>query len=503
MSLRNLYSIICILLCFAFLSCASKDQNSLKQPVDNNHNNLEEFFKAIVFLDAEGVSDYLNNGFDANAKKDDKTALMLAVITPYFVPSQADKENISSGKMSREDIINERRRQIIQNLIDKGANINTVDKNKKTALMLTIVITEKSYDYRESLLGIEVNVSEDQKIFDPDSQYHNLDVWTTKAPQASTMQIFEVLIEAGIDVNIADRYGRTSLMLVAESFFDTTKVTRMLIDAGADVDMTDKRGRTVLIQTLVEIEKVLELDGDSIRRAILAGMIEILIESGAKLNATDTNDRTALELILALLNRDIKLDAIMPILVDSVDLNNISLANRNNLILHIFRSDDNNAVKALFEKDTDINIVDEDGRTPLLQLLELAQQEFIPNIVKMVKSLIEAGEDVNVENGKEGRYKGWTPLMFASSLPWSQSYPQYKLDIVKILLEARADPKARDERHWSVLMIASANLHPDDPASEDIVEELLKNEADPNIVNHLWTALMFASRSGSINAVKA
>ena len=71
-----------------------------------------------------------------------------------------------------------------------------------------------------------------------------------------------------------------------------------------------------------------------------------------------------------------------------------------------------------------------------------------------------------------------------------------------MLLEAEANPKAEDSRYWTVLMIATANLNPNDPASEDIVKELLKNEADPNAVNHLWTALMFATRSGSINAVR-
>ena len=174
MSLRDLYFIIFILFCFA--CCAPKNKNSLRQPVDSN-NSLEEFFKAIAFLDVEGVSNHLNSGFDANVRRGDKTALMLAVITPYFVPSKADKERVSSKPSVKINIVNERRKKIIQNLIERGADIDARDKHHKTVLMLAIAIIGKSYDYREDLLGIEIKVSDGPKFFDLISQYHNSDIW--------------------------------------------------------------------------------------------------------------------------------------------------------------------------------------------------------------------------------------------------------------------------------------------------------------------------------------
>ena len=426
MNFKNLYLTRCILICLIFLGCGSKNKNLSELPQETQKTS-EQFFKAIALLDTETVSDYLNNRFDANTRRDDKTALMLAIITPYFLPSQEDKARVSSGQSTKENIVNERRKQIIQSLINKGASINATDENNKTALLLTITITGRSFDYRKELLGIEIKTSDGQKISDPNSRYHGLDIWTTHITETSTFQISQILIEAGADVNIADRYGRVPLTSVIHRFFNMTPFVQMLIDAGANVDATDENGNTVLIQALMEIEKT----DDSIRQALLEELVEIIIEA-----------------------------------------------------------------------DADMSVTNKNGRTLLIQLLEMAQQKFIHNIVEMVDLLIKVEADVNIKNERDGHYRGWTPLMLACSLPPSQSHPEYKLDIVKILLKAEADPKARNDQNWTVLMIASANLNPNDPASEDIVEELLKNGANPNIINYLWTPLMFASRSGSVNAVR-
>ena len=287
--MRSLYPIV--LLCFIFFSCAPKNRNSFNeigpssqsQGVDNTP---KAFFKAIALLDVETVSSYLNNGVNVNTRKNRKTALMLAIITPYFLPSNEDKEKVSSRQTSREDIINERKKQIIQILVEKGAHINARDKNNKTALMLAITTTRKSYDYRKDLLGIEIKISDGQIIFDHNSRYHNFDIWTTRTSEATTIQILQMLINAGANVNLADRYGRTSLMLAVENFFDTIPITQILIDAGADVNATDRRGRTVLIRTL-EQAKQISKSGETIRLTILEETIEMLINAGAKSNLVD------------------------------------------------------------------------------------------------------------------------------------------------------------------------------------------------------------------------
>ena len=468
MNFKNLCPIICILLFLVSLGCSSKNETSLKQP-QNTNKTSEEFFKAIALLDVEAVSNHLNNGSDVNARKNDKTALMLAIITPYFLPSQEDKEKISSGQSSREDIINEKRKQIIQNLIEKGADIDARNKHNKTALMLAITITKKSFDYRKNLLGFEINVSDEQRISDHGSKYHNSDIWTTNLSETSTLQISQALIEAGANVNLADKYGRTPLMLVAESLLLTTipLLTQTLIDADANVNATNNSGRTTLIQILAQIEKVPK-PINSLRWTMLEKMITILIKAGADLNITDENGRTTLEIILITLsdpNRNMRIDSIMSTLIENVNLNTISSTDRDRLITYIFRNGNVKVAEALFK--TNVNLINEDGKTPLIRLLEMAQQEeHIPNIAEMirllinaeadvnatdeygtppltivlklvkekieeiefdivevVRLLIDAEADVNFKDEQDSRYKGWTPLMFASSLPPLQSSP--------------------------------------------------------------------------------
>ena len=146
------------------------------------------------------------------------------------------------------------------------------DENSKTALMLAMTTARRSYDYRKDLLGVEIKILDGQTIFD---------IWTSRTSEVTTTQITQILIKAGADVNIADRYGRTPLMLVVENFFDTTPIMQMLINAGADVNAKDNRGRTILTQILMQVEQTLR-SKRVIRRAILEETIEMLIDAGAK-----------------------------------------------------------------------------------------------------------------------------------------------------------------------------------------------------------------------------
>jgi ankyrin repeat protein len=84
------------------------------------------------------------------------------------------------------------------------------------------------------------------------------------------MQIAELLIRAGADVNEGGHIGRTPLLKT-----DDLRLTELLIMAGADVNKSDETGRTPLM---------------------VAGMEEakLLIDSGADVNAKDNYGMSAL-----------------------------------------------------------------------------------------------------------------------------------------------------------------------------------------------------------------
>ena len=96
---------------------------------------------------------------------------------------------------------------LIIELIDKGADINTPDKDGYTALMYVV-----RYNY----------------------------VWLAK-----------ILIKAGANVNAQDDGGRTALMWT--TLYDyPLQIAELLIEGGADINIVDKTGRTVFDFAIME-----------------------------------------------------------------------------------------------------------------------------------------------------------------------------------------------------------------------------------------------------------
>jgi ankyrin repeat protein len=54
------------------------------------------------------------------------------------------------------------------------------------------------------------------------------------------------LIEAGANVNVKDRNGKTPLMVASEHSSGTVAKIQLLLDNGATLDVTDKTGKNAL-----------------------------------------------------------------------------------------------------------------------------------------------------------------------------------------------------------------------------------------------------------------
>jgi ankyrin repeat protein len=86
------------------------------------------------------------------------------------------------------------------------------------------------------------------------------------------------LLSRSVDPDAGDDGGTTALMLLIPRP-DTLGLARDLIDAGADVNVTDRRGRTALM------------------KAVAGGqteMIRLLLDAGASVHLADANGETAL-----------------------------------------------------------------------------------------------------------------------------------------------------------------------------------------------------------------
>ena len=104
---------------------------------------------------------------------------------------------------------------------------------------------------------------------------------------------------------------------------------------------------------------------------------------------------------------------------------------------HAVRNGNREMVQLLLYRGADVNLSDEGGSTPLMQLGEDAT-------VDMVWDLINAGARINQKT-----YYGHTALMSAAS--------RNNSDILKVLLEAGADVNAANEDGTTPLMIAASD----------------------------------------------
>lgn len=134
-------------------------------------------------------------------------------------------------------------------------------------------------------------------------------------------------------------------------------------------------------------------------------------------------------------------------------------------------------VRSALQSGTNVNIADENGRTPLMLAAFNGHTE-------VVRLLIDAGAKVPVRDAV-----GRTALMYASTGP--------SADTVKLLIESGAKVNAADSHErWTALMWAAAE------GQRDVVRVLLEKGADPNLKDDDGdTAASFARRNNHTEVV--
>jgi ankyrin repeat protein len=200
--------------------------------------------------------------------------------------------------------------ETIKLLLAAGASVDAIDKQGQTVLMHACQASTRLdvEPFIKAGAGATVNQKDARG-------------WTAlmyAVPRYNGLKDAELLIAAGANVNDANAEGQTVLMLAAKT--GPVEVLRLLLESGAiaSVNAKDNEGKTALIQAAnysqdVEVIRVLIEAGADVNQAAKDGQtplmgavafgpidgtrsIELLLKAGAKTDLTDSKGQTALGL---------------------------------------------------------------------------------------------------------------------------------------------------------------------------------------------------------------
>jgi len=257
------------------------------------------------------------------------------------------------------------------------------------------------------------------------------------AARADDLDMVRTLLKAGADVTRADRYGITALHLAAVN--GTAPIVKLLVDAGADVNAVLPEGETILMTA---------------SRTGRPEAVEILLAAGAKHDAREKwQGETALHWAAA----ENHADAVRVLLKRGaeVDLRSTEQKYRSRRsgqsilplgswtpMMYAARENAIDAGRALAAGGANLNLVDPDGATALVLAIINANFDF-------AAMLLDAGADPNIVD--KDALMG--PLYAAADmhrLAVGHGRPNPKpsgaldaVDIVRKLLEKKADPNAK------------------------------------------------------------
>lgn len=301
-----------------------------------------------LYASAEGLIEIVNLTIEANAdtrltNRFGGTALIPAserghveIVRELLTRTDVDVNHVNNLGWSAllEAIVlsdgGERHQQIVQLLVDHGANINIPDKDSVTALEHAqargfeeieriLLTTAQARDMQMIIAARQGDIEGVRQLLAQGANIHAQDengiTALIAAAYRNDLAIIDLLIQAGADVNIQDNTKQSAyLIATSEGYLELLQRT---LQAGADVHRTDSyngtgliraadRGHVEIIQELlktdINIDHINNLGWTALLEAIILGdggsrhteVVRLLVEAGADVNLADGNGITPL-----------------------------------------------------------------------------------------------------------------------------------------------------------------------------------------------------------------
>ena len=371
-------------------------------------------------------------------------------------------------------------KEVLQSIIDQGANVNITNKRNVTSLM---VASKKG---NVDAINVLLSAGADRTI-----KTVNGDTWIHYAVDGDcSKEVLQSILDQGAHVNITNKRNVTSLMVASK--MGNVDAIKVLLSAGADRTIKDVDGNTWIHYAFL---------GDCSKE-----VLQSIIDQGANVNITNKRNVTSLMvaskkgnvdainvLLSAGADRTIKTvngdtwihyavhgDCSKEVLQSIIDQGaHVNITNKRNVTSLMVASNKGNvdAIKVLLSAGADRTIKDVDGNTWI-------HYAFLGDCSKEVlQSIIDQGADVNITNKRNV-----TSLMVASK--------KGNVDAINVLLSAGADRTIKTVNGDTWIHYA---VHGD--CSKEVLQSIIDQGADVNITNKRnVTSLMVASKKGNVDA---
>ena len=416
----------------------------------------------------ETLKTLIDHGADVNATtKDGKTALLIACMKRnehainVFLnadanPSTADATGDTclhyavSGSCSIETL---------RAIIHHGADVNAINKDCQTVLMIACLM--RNVDTINVLLNASANPRSVDTTGDTCLHCAFREYGWKKTPRAITDCDSD---EKEDPINVFQMHYEVA---GPKRFFRNEchkEVVQAIINKGADVNASNKQNKTALMMACLE-------------RNI--GAINVLLNAGADPRTANIDGDTCLHIAV---RTQCNKETLQAIVDHGADVNAISINNQTALMISCLMQNVD-AITVLLDSRADPNIADADGNTCLHCAVKQGCNKYV------CQALLNHGADVNVRNKNDQ-----TALMMACL--------KANVDVINILLNAGANPKATDTDgetclHKAVTKKGKFRMH----CNKETLQAIIDHGADVNATNKEdRTALMISCMNGYIDS---